>query len=273
MLIAIYLTYWQDPVGNYAGSYFTYNSVLWNWGSWGPHVPGWIAANSSKAAETPFYIVPWLAYGMFGGIVLACFVMRKAKERWPQIGTLRIVLVAFITLATVDFVAENLYLHLGLYSFTGVIRSLTIFYGKYYQFPLYESLIWGAAWTGMASVRYFKNDKGQTAVERGIDDVQVGSKGKRLLSLFAICGIMNVAYLVMNFAFMYTVQHASPWGKDIASRSYFTNGYCGPLTHVACPGNVVPLPKRGAAAVGQDGQLYVPPGKHLPVPVTVRTKP
>ena len=59
-----------------------------------------------------------------------------------------------------------------------VIKPLTLWYGHYYQFPIYEAVFSGLWWAALACLGYFLNDKGQTIAERGIDRVQVSTKRK-----------------------------------------------------------------------------------------------
>src|SRR5205807_283824 len=74
-------------------------------------------------------------------LTIACnWVMRKAKERWPRIGTFGLVMVAFGTMAVFDFVIEgNIIMPLGFWSYGGAIPSLSLQSGRYFQFPIYEA--------------------------------------------------------------------------------------------------------------------------------------
>jgi hypothetical protein len=49
------------------------------------------------------------------------------------------------------------------------VHSWTLFAGKTYQLPLYEVLSWGLAWTLYAAIYAYRDDRGMTLVERGID--------------------------------------------------------------------------------------------------------
>lgn len=273
ILLAVMMTYWQDPLANYFGSIFSYNSTLINWGSWAPHIPGWYSANQQFQPETPFFGGMWYSFGLYGGIVLACGIMRKAKQRRPQMGVVGIVLVAFACMAILDLIMEVIYVRMGLYVYTGVIGKFTLFHDKYYQFPLYEMFLFGGTWTAMACLRYFKNDKGQTFAERGIDQLRVSPKKKHTLRLFAICGVLNLFYLCFyNMPIWWTAQHADPWPQDILKRSYFTNQVCGPGTDIQCQGDVVSVTGRGKASITPAGTVHVPEGKQLPPPLRADTK-
>jgi hypothetical protein len=89
LCIGFALIWWQDPLLNYSGSWFTYNSYLFNMGSWTNQVPGWLAPGSPGhlVAEPLLWTPAVYVYAAFGVSVLAGGVMRRAKARWPELGT------------------------------------------------------------------------------------------------------------------------------------------------------------------------------------------
>ena len=90
-----------------------------------------------------------------------------------------------------DFVMEGLFLMpMGLYTYPGAIRALSINAGTYYQWPIYEGLMWGGVQAGLCCLRYFTDDRGRTFVERGLDQVRGGfvkQQFTRFLAIFAAC--------------------------------------------------------------------------------------
>ncbi len=74
-----------------------------------------------------------------------------------------------------DFIMEAcMLLPLGLCTYPGAIRSVSFNAGHYYQWPIYEGLMWGAVQAGLACLRFFTDDRGRTIVERGLDQVRGG---------------------------------------------------------------------------------------------------
>jgi hypothetical protein len=267
ILLALIATYWLDPMPNYVSPVVSYNSVAVNFGSWGPHIPGWLSANGAKFPEGVLWVATWYSYALFGGIVLINKLMRWAKQRWPRIGVVGLVLVAMGTLALVDLVMEVAFVRVGLYVFGSTIKSLTLFSGHYYQFPIYETVCTGVCWGAMASVRFFKDDRGRTFVERGSDRFHVTPKQENAMRFFAIFGLYNVMFVLVCLPLMYSGLRSQPWPNDILERSYLTNGICGPGSEYACPGGPYPPPLQGRAGVSPENQLSVPEGIKLPPPV------
>jgi hypothetical protein len=176
----------------------------------------------------------------------------------------------FVMYFFADLVMEGSWMLTGAYVYAGSIEGFTIGYGNYYQFPLQEALFVGIIWTAWASVRFFRDDKGRTLVERGIDDVKVGGAGKFWLRWLAFAGVFNVVFLAgYNIPWQWFSLNTTGWPKDIQQRSYFTNGVCGDGTTYACPSRDVPLNKgTRSLRVGPDGRLIVPAGAKVPTVVT-----
>lgn len=262
--IAFFTVTWQDPILNIFQPWFNYNGYFINWGTWLAEMPFRVVPRPQFLVEplvmdAPTYI--WLVFGM---AVVGSVIMRQAKTRWPQLGTFGVIAVCFVTFVVFDFIFEPPFMLLGLWVYPGSIKSMTLFHGHYYQFPLYEPLIASMWWTAFASIRYFKNDRGQTLMERGIEHIRGGERKRTGLRMLACVGIVNVAFLAYNIPAAFLGLYADEWPEDIVKRAYFTTGYCGPTTAFACPGPDVPIHRPGSAHVGPDGELVVPPGVKIP---------
>jgi hypothetical protein len=266
MLVLTFFTlFWQDPLLNYHQTWATYNATFINFGNWAASAPGWLAPNGNLFAEPIVWTLPVYVYASMGGVLLANAVMRRAKARWPGLGTAGIIGVAMVFCMAFDFVLETIWMRLGIYTYAGSIRWLTLFSGHYYQFPIYEVVFAGGMFTAFACVRYFQNDKGLSVAERGVDELRVSRRARTSLRFLAIVGIINVLMLVTyNLPMQWFGTHADPWPEDITKRSYLTNGICGPGTEYACSGPAVPIPRPDSAHLTPDGELRVPNGTDLP---------
>jgi hypothetical protein len=266
--LACWLICWQDPLTNYFQHHIAYNSEALNWGSWLERIPGSLVPNGSLFPEGVLFATNWYAVGVFGGIVVANALMRRIKERWPRLGPMGLLGALFITMVVVDVLLEIPYTRLGIYSFAGAIEGWTLFHGHYYQFPIYEALLWPFCWTVMTAIRYFRNDRGQSILERGIDEVRIGPGKKVVVRFLALFAGMNLCFLLLyNLPIMLISLHSSAWPQDVVERSYFTNGLCGPGSEYACSGPAVPIPTRRSAHLGPDNQIVVPLSTKLPTPV------
>ncbi len=271
--LACWTLYWLDPVYNYTQHAFMYNSVFWNMGSWSSFVPGWMAPHGNRLPEPVLFSGVWYGYMLYGSIVVLNKVMAWAKKRWPWLGTLGMISFAMGVMMVFDFVMEIVYMRLGFYVYPGSLKGWTVFYGTPYAFPIYESILFGSVWGILASVRYFKNDKGQTLAERGLDEVKFrSSKRKTLVRFLAMVGLINMLFTFgYNLPMQLFTLHSGAWPKSVVEKSYFTNGICGPDKNALCvAGPNMTIVTRGSAYFTQDGKLVYPKGVQPPTPVKVK---
>ncbi|HEX9684098.1 MAG TPA: spirocyclase AveC family protein [Acidimicrobiales bacterium] len=258
LLVIWLLLYWQDPLGLWTQNWFSYNSALINMGSWTTDVPGWFAPVSNRLGEPFLWVASSYVFVLAPATVWGAYVMRRAKARWPSIGKLGLIMVAFGTMAVADVVAETIWVRFGLYSYGGAVRSMSLFSGNYYQFPIYESFMWGAAMAAFSSVIYFRNDKGETVAERRSEDLRLGATGKVLVRFLALLAIFNVIYGSYNFSMQWFGLRADDWTEDHYDRPYLLQGLCGPGSEYACGAPDVPIAREHSVHLGPDGELVVP---------------
>jgi hypothetical protein len=254
------LLIWQDPLSNYFQTSVTYSALQTNFGSWVMHIPGWYAPKGNLYGWPIVWGPCAYVYFLLASIHAGGFIMRKAKQRWPQATRLQLVLLCYFTLAIADLVGEIVWVRLGLYTFIGPpYRSLTLFYGHWYQFPLYETFFFALPLTAWACLRHFRNDKGQTFVERGVESLRVSDRQKSALRFFALLGVCNVIFLgLYNVPMQWFGVRTTAPVEDILDRSYIMNGVCGQGTSFACPGADIPIPRPGSQVVDPSGRLVEP---------------
>ncbi|WP_036566438.1 spirocyclase AveC family protein [Nocardia sp. BMG51109] len=268
LLVSCGLMFFQDPLLNYLNTWCTYNTWMWNRGSWSPHIPGWVSPDEPgrQVAEPLLMNAPGYAYGVLLCTIFGCFVMRRVKARWPGISNLGLVGVVAVWAFLFDLVMEGLVLMpMGLYSFPGSIRSVSLNAGTYYQWPVYEGLMWGGVQAGLCCLRYFTDDRGRTVVERGLDRIRGGfvrQQFTRFLAIFAACSALF--FVFYNVPAQWFGMHADPWPEDVQKRSYFTAGTCGDGTDKPCPDPALPIPTRDSGYIDTDGRLVLPEGVEPP---------
>ena len=93
LCIAIFVFAWfQDPIANYSGAIFTYNSGLVDMGSWVNEVPGAVTQGQPGAQISEGLWVAMIYPGvLFLGTVLGTWFMRKTKQRFPGIRPLGLI--------------------------------------------------------------------------------------------------------------------------------------------------------------------------------------
>jgi hypothetical protein len=259
LFVSMGLMFFQDPFLNYFNTWCTYNAWLPNMGAWTPHVPGWVSPDEPGAMvpEPWFTNAPGYAWGVLMIIIVGCWVMRRIKQRWPNISNMRLILATYAINFVFDFVMEALILlPIGLYSYPGAIRELSFNAGTYYQWPVYEGVLWGAVQTALMCLRYFTDDRGRTVAERGLDRIRGGFAKLQLIRFLAVFGAVSASFFVFyNVPVQWFALHADPWPKDHYERSYFNNGLCPPGSDIPCPDPELPIPTRESGYVNHDGEF------------------
>ncbi|MCX0272935.1 spirocyclase AveC family protein [Nocardia zapadnayensis] len=268
LLVSMGLMFFQDPFLNYINTWCTYNTWMFNRGSWSPYVPGWVSPEEpgAQVAEPLLMNIPGYAWGVLLITIGVCWFMRKVKSRWPGISNLRLIGVTFAFTFVLDFVMEAcMLLPLGLYTYPGAIQSVSFNAGHYYQWPIYEGVMWGAVQAGLACLRFFTDDRGRTVVERGLDQIRGGVVRQQLTRFLAVFAAVSAIFFVFyNVPAQWFGQQADPWPADIQERSYFTGGICGDGTDKPCPHPDLPMPRHDSGYIDKDGELVLPDGVEVP---------
>ncbi|HWI42366.1 MAG TPA: spirocyclase AveC family protein [Nocardioides sp.] len=268
LLVSMGLMFFQDPLLNYFNTWSTYNTWMFNRGSWVQDVPGWQSFGEPGAmmAEPVLMNAPGYAFGVLLCTMFGCWIMRKAKRRWPTISNAGLVGIVVVWAFFFDLVIEGLFLMpMGLFTYPGAIPELSINAGTYYQWPLYEGLMWGGVQAGLCCLRFFTDDRGRTVAERGLDRVKGGAVTQQLVRFLSIFAAVSACFFVFyNIPAQFAAMHAAPWPKDIQERSYFLMGICGEGTGRLCPDPSLPTPRNGSGYIDDKGQLVMPEGKKIP---------
>jgi hypothetical protein len=262
MLVLAALTIvWQDQFVNYLAPGFTYNSLFLNVNSWDSFVPGWVSPNHDVFPTPVLTVGGFYIWGLIPGMMLTCWVMRKARARWPEVSNLGLAGIGLLFCFFLDLAFEPVFMWaFGYFTYPVAHDFLTVFKGHYYQFPMWEALMWGTAWASFSFLRFYRNDKGESIVEKGADDVLVGHRRRKtVVRVLALAGAMNLIFGIYNIVFTSTMaMHSAAWPSDIVDRSYFMNGMCGPGTSYICPGPGVPIMK---VDPGESGYRIDPEGR------------
>jgi hypothetical protein len=241
LVIAWCLSWWQDPILNYLRPIFFYNAYLVNLGSWTSRIPGWQSPDGHLLAE------PLFAASIYGWMLLTsmltCAGMRWAKRHWPQIGVPGLVLSALATMFIFDLLVEGLFVRTRLYSYAATVHDLSLWGDKPYHFPLYEPVLWGSVWATVGMLRYFRDDKGRSMVEKGVDTMVASTRKKNVFRVLAVTGFINVVFVVLyNIPIQFFSLNVD---KMPAHPTYLRSGLCGDDTAYPCPGPDVPVYLRG----------------------------
>lgn len=251
LMLNFLLMWWTDPIDNYINFSFMYNAHSVNMGSWARFIPGWGYPNPQNFPEPlllmgGFYIGFTLINVLFG-----CWLLRKSSAIWPGMKRGWQFAILFLALGLIDLVVENAIMRTGIAAYPGVIKSISLFPGEVYQWPLYEAGIIAFVNTGFICLRYFRDDKGQTFVEKGIENLRLEGAKKKLVTFLALAGFIQPWFLISYYLpYNLFVIHSDTFP---AYPSYMRAQMCGEGTAYACPSREwVPIPH-------QDNKLFIGP--------------
>jgi hypothetical protein len=235
LLVFAWLTcYIQDPFINWVRPAFTYNAYLANHGSWSSEVPGWISPLGSRLPEC--YLFIGVAYFWMAPLaaVITSKVMQHAARRDPNRSVLGLFLRGYLAMVVLDLAFEVPFVHTGVYAYPGAIHWLSLWPGKTYQFPVYESLIWAFVWAGMGALRYsaLRREDDLSLVERGSTAIR-RQQLRPVTRILAVVAVAQLLELTIYCIPMWGLTHyGGPWPKNLPS--YLSDGLCGPPTPYAC---------------------------------------
>lgn len=246
MLYIGWLTlFFQDPMMNYTSATVLYNAYMVNLGTWTlGSTPGWTSPNGNNLPEPLLLIV--VGYTIIGyslAFPVLAF-LNRCRERWPGLSKFRLAMIGVATLIVLDTLFEALLLRTGVYAYPGGIREITLFAGQTYQFPMSEGIFYGGGLIGTTMVLLlYRDDKGLTWVEQGIDKIKVSALQRqwiKFLALFGFCHISMLLVFTIPMQWFATHSDAFPEGYP----SYMINGLCAYGEHRdQCPGPGVMMPR------------------------------
>jgi hypothetical protein len=236
----------HDFLINFSSPSYTYNSHYFNAGSWLGEVPGVVPANANRMPEALAFVVPAYAWGVFLAVVGGCYVMKAISRRWPTMPYLGILGITLVFFMALDFVVEaGVLIPFDVEAYTGSIHGLTLWSGTSNQFPVYEMLYWGLFWTTCTALRFSRDDRGLTFVERGALDQRWSARRATVTRQLALIGAGSAALTVMfNVPWAITASHNNQFPQHLPS--YFLNDICSPDA-AAATAEVPPCPNKAAS--------------------------
>lgn len=244
LIISCCMLWWMDAMYSYTQVTFMYNTYHLNWGSWLGNIPGSLPPEGNRWAEGIVGWGPAYVWGLFGPMVLGCFIMQKCRAKWPRMGNFGLFGIVFLFWLAWDVTVEPIFIALGVFAYPYSLGSLSLWPGTRMQFPLYEVALTGV-WYGLfAAVRWFRDDRGRTVFEKGIADLNLSPGREGLLRVMTMTGVLGSIYLVCYMApSNFFAARADSSVPDMPS--YLTPvEMCGPGTQYPCPGEGVPVIRR-----------------------------
>lgn len=245
--LGCWLMFFQEPWINWTSLQFLYATTFVNFGSWLGHIPGWSSPNPELIPVPAVYGMAYLWMVGLGAWAGSRYMARQRRKD-PDRSAARLVVQTFGVMVLVDFVVESIMTRLQLISYGSTIESLTLWAGTDHQFPVYEMLAWPGTFIILSSLHFFRDDRGRSLPERGIDQLRIRSPRLKTFARFA--AIVGVCQLAILFAFNIPYQlyalHSGPMPKEFIEREWRVGGVCGPKTAYDCPDPDLPIARRSS---------------------------
>jgi hypothetical protein len=225
-----------DCFVNYVKVNFSYSSAFLNLGNWAAFTPGQVATGTRTLAEPLLFVPTTYLWFVVLWAVAGSVALRRVRTYLPGWGLLLPVVGLYLINAGSDVVLEGFVnVRLQLYAFLSTYPPLTLFAGKPWQFPLYNSLLWSFVLTGLAAARACTDPAGRSFVEASAERAVGVGAGSRALACLALIGFVNVIYVVVYFVpFTLFTLHGGPVPAGVPA--HLLGGICGPGTPRPCPG-------------------------------------
>ena len=244
LAICCWTVLFWDPSMNYNTTTVLYNAYAFNMGAWTlGSWPGWTSPMGHVLPEPLLVTGTGYLCWVYLMVVFPCWLLGKIKARYPNLGFVSMLSLLIIGVMLTDMIVEIMILRTGVYAYPGGIREVTLFAGETYQFPLTEMLTFGGAVAVVAALRFFKDDKGQTWVDRGIDKMEMSDFRRQWLKFLGLFGFVHTAFFLVFFVpNMWLATHSDPWPEGY--KSYMINDMCKyGDNRDQCPGPGVSIPR------------------------------
>ncbi len=255
LLLAGLTLFWQEPFLNFQAHLINYSTWFVNFGSWDYLIPGWKSPNPQNIPCPVLFAGLFYMYGLTFVAMLFSKYMGWLRRRMPQITELKLILLTALSISVFDFVLEQTILRTGIFIYGRTVPSLSLFAGTQYQFPIYENLSWMACYLAIACVRYYRNEKGETFVDKGIDKVG-WLKGRPGMTQFVrwltLVGYLNLAmFLTYNLPYLV---FGTEVGPQVKMPAYLDgNLYAPDPSHPVCA-PIAQTSIGGYCDIGQDAK-------------------
>jgi len=152
---------------------------------------------------------------LFLGIAMAMgWLVRRLRDRRPGLSNLHVALLIGLLGVVLDILLEAVVaVPLRLWAYPGAPLDVPALSGT--RFPIIEVFAAGAFFSLIAAVRIFRNDRGETLLERGLDRHRPATR--RGITFFALFGFLHLAVLLVGTVPLWGFGfYARPWPKTPA---------------------------------------------------------
>lgn len=240
IIIGGFFTLFWDPMVNWMQPNFMYSSQWLNLNTWVAQAPGVVNPTAGLMPQ-PVFIMFIYPFGLLGFAMIINHGMRVLQRCVPQISTFALMAFAYGYGLVLGSCLEAPTFLSNLWGLPGAPAQLSLFAdGQRYAWA--EYLTTGIVFTTFAALRYFKNDKGQTVVERGLESFKPAAR--TVVTVLATVAIFAMSMWALLLVQIPAGLHASPYPRDYPA--HMINGLCDipgnpnskvPTSYGPCPGS------------------------------------
>lgn len=213
---------WASSMVNFFTPMFAFSSNLVNLNDVCGYIPFVVNEDCSRSPNPVLFIGLFETFGLLGVAMLLGKIATWLRSRWPGIRNTQ--LFGFFLLGGMTFVLLEplLIIPLHLWTYPGTPISLELG-GTAWRYPLFPEILCFGFMLGIpAAVRFFRDDRGHTLVERHME--HYSSRVRTLVSGLALYTFAQIAVIGCATIPLWPMAfHQLEWGQLPAS---LNNGLC-----------------------------------------------
>jgi hypothetical protein len=198
ILAALLLNFW-DPLDNYWAFVFQYNTHFLNISSWASFIPGWHSPGGAVWAVPVGFVFGAYVWAFYYASRIGCAILKRLSRTRPTWSAVSRFAVVFLAMAALEAVCELIYLRTDSIANIFTNTSLTIWSGHYYQWPIYNPILFASVWTLITALRWSRNADGLSFVERGAEQLRTTPRLQTWVRFLAISAYLQVVYIGLYF--------------------------------------------------------------------------
>lgn len=177
---------WASAGNNVFEPMFSISSNFVNLDDFCGHNPLVVNPDCGAFANPILFLGLLETFGLLGCAMLLGAVVERLRARWPQLSTPQLIALTCAGGCVLVLGEPALLVPLHLWTFPGTTWSLTLG-GTGFRYPVFPEILVFGLWIGLvASIRIFKDDRGLTLVERGLDGYRPATRTAiTVLALYA----------------------------------------------------------------------------------------
>lgn len=212
---------WADFASNFFVPTFVASSNFVNLENMCGHIPLVVNPECGKAPDPLLFLFLLETFGILGAAIVVQKLASLAQARWPGIPRRRMIVAVIGTGLALDLLLEPVAIALHLWHYPAPAR-MSLGLGGGFRYPIVE-LFAAGGWFGLLfAVRTFRDDRGRTLVERGLDHHP--PRRRKALSMLALYGYFQLAIWVVASVPLWFYGPYEPVWRDLPP--HIVNGIC-----------------------------------------------